>query len=111
MKNFLTIAILLGLPVLAHAQTQTPMTAQALQKMCDSRYDIDAGMCAGYITAVAETVMQDSRPDRRVCLSPAITPQTLMDHVRNYWHDNPPAPQDLASFSVDLALRARFKCS
>lgn len=108
MRYFLPLLLLL--PILAHAQVATPLTAQALQKMCNSRYDVDAGMCAGYITAVAENVMQDNTPSRRVCLSPAISPQTLMDHVRKYWDEVPPSPQDLASYSVDLALRARFRC-
>ncbi len=110
MRFFIIMAVFLGVLGAARAEVQTPMTADSLRKMCDSRYDIDAGMCAGYIMAVAETVMQDSNPGRRVCLSPAISPQTLMDHVRDYWQQNPPAPQDLASFSVDLALRARFRC-
>jgi hypothetical protein len=110
MKKLALLAFLALLPGTASAQTASPFTAHALQKMCDSRYDIDVGICAGYITAIAEMVQQESSPGRRVCLSPAISPQTLMDHVQKYWAANPPAAQDLASFNVDLALRDRFKC-
>jgi hypothetical protein len=110
MKKLILLTFLALFPALAQAQVQTPMSAHALQKMCDSRYDIDVGICAGYITAIAEMVQQESSPGRRVCLSPAISPQTLMEHVQKYWAANPPNTQDLASFNVDQALRDRFRC-
>lgn len=110
MIRFIIALFILSFAVPAMAQNTTPMTAVALQNLCNSKYDIDVGICAGYIAAVADTVMQDSTPHRRVCLSPAVGPQILMDHVQKYWTDAPPAPQDLASYSVDSALRDRFRC-
>lgn len=94
----------------ASAQVQSPMTVPQLQALCSSKYDIDVGMCAGYVTAVAERLMNDSNPHNRVCLSPAIAPETLVTNLEKAWQDQPPQPQDFASVSVESALRQRFRC-
>lgn len=94
----------------AHAQTQGVMTAIRLQQLCDSPYDVDAGMCAGYVMAVAEQILQDPRPSRRVCLSPAIGPEVLIQNLRRAWQDTPPEAYDLAIENVEMTLRHRFKC-
>lgn len=86
------------------------MTAIELQNMCTSRYDVDAGMCGGYIKAVAEQLMQDHDPRAKVCLSPAVSAQTLMENVQRSWAARPPQPQDLAIDSVTGVLKDRFRC-
>ena len=91
-------------------QASEPMTAIALRDMCQSRYDIDVGLCAGYVAAVAEIIMQENNPSRRVCLSPAIGPQTLITHVQAAWQAVPPQPEELALYNVDMILRERFRC-
>lgn len=92
------------------AQTPGVMTAISLKQLCDSPYDVDVGMCAGYIAAIAEMIMQDPRPSRRVCLSPAIGPQVLMQNMQQAWKDSPPQEYDLAVVNVEMLLRHRFKC-
>ncbi len=104
-----------GLLNTAQAQIKEVMTALQLEALCTSRYDVDAGFCAGYVTAVAERLMSESSTASggstgRVCLSPAITPETLITHVRSVWQTSPPTPQDFAAESVELALRQRFEC-
>jgi len=94
----------------AWAQMPSPMTTVQLQDLCNSRYDVDAGMCAGYVTAVAERLMIDNNPHQRVCLSPAIAPQILVDNIRNVWAKQPPEAQDLAAQTVESALRQQFRC-
>lgn len=86
------------------------MTTPQLQALCASKYDIDFGICAGYVTAVAERLMGERDPTRRVCLSAAISPQTLVANVTKAWADQPPTAQDFAADSVELALRQRFAC-
>ena len=90
------------------------MTVPELQQLCDSRYDVEAGMCAGYIMAIAETMTQDGNPMHRVCLNPAIGPQVLMENVRRDWAaltpDQQYGPQDLATDAVKGAIRRRFRC-
>lgn len=94
----------------ARAQTQGIMTAIRLQQLCDSPYDVDAGMCAGYVMSVAEMIIQDPRPSRRVCLSPAVGPQMLVQNLQQEWKDNPPQAYALAIENVETSLRHRFKC-
>lgn len=102
----------------AHSQTYNQthdrihgvMTTIRLQQLCDSPYDVDAGMCAGYVMAIAEMILQDPRPSRRVCLSPAVGPETLIQNLRRAWQNNPPAAYELAIENVETTLRDRFKC-
>lgn len=94
----------------AQAGARGIMTALQLQQLCDSPYDVDAGMCAGYVMAVAERIQQDPNPASRVCLSPAIGPQILVQNVQRAWEQHPPAAYDLAVENVEALLRQRFKC-
>lgn len=94
----------------AAAQIQGPMTAVQLRALCASKYDVDFGICAGYVTAVAERLMADPRPEARMCLSPAITPQTLVANIEKAWGDLPPRPDETASDNVEGVLRSRFRC-
>lgn len=94
----------------ALAQAQTPISAVQLQKMCTSRYDIDVGICAGYVTAVAEALMNENNPSQPICLSPAISPQSLMDNLLKVWSESPPGPEMTAADAVKRTLRIRFRC-
>jgi hypothetical protein len=95
----------------AAAQVQTPMGMMELRNLCASKYDVEAGLCAGYITAVADAIMRHSNPNNPVCLSPAIGPQTLVVNVMRSWKDSPPAAGDSAFDAVEGALKRRFRCS
>ncbi len=94
----------------AGAQVQSPLTAHQLHQMCQSRYDVEAGLCAGYVAAVADKLMRDSNPANAVCLSPAIGPQTLVDNVLRDWSQAEIAPQEMAFEAVEGVLRRRFRC-
>lgn len=114
-QRFLLFALFF-LPVLsaqgvADAQVQAPIDVAQLLRLCDSTYDVDVGMCAGYVTAVAESIMNNSRPEQRVCLNPAIGPETLIENVRVSWAKDAPMPTDGAFGAVEGALRRRFRCS
>ena len=91
----------------ARAQVKAPMTASQIRDLCASKYDIDFGICAGYVTAVAERLMSGEAP---VCLSPAVSPQLLVTNVVKAWDHAPPGPQDSAAGAVEQALRQRFAC-
>lgn len=103
---FPSLFFLVTLSMPAYAQ----MTAVELQTLCASRYDVDAGMCAGYVQAIAEELMADSDPRAQTCLSPAIAAQTLVDNVRRGWAARAPQPQDFATDSVAGVLKDRFRC-
>lgn len=110
MKYVLFSFLLVVAAIPVQAQVQGAMTAIELQNLCNSRYDVDAGMCAGYIMAIAERLQQDPNPIHRVCLSPAVSPQTLVDNLLRGWESSPPQPHDLATDSVAGLLRDRFRC-
>jgi Rap1a immunity proteins len=110
LSRFLVFAPLFIMAFPATAQMQGQVTAMELQSLCTSRYDIDAGMCAGYIKAIAEELMHEHDPRAQICLSPAISAQTLMENVLRAWAEKAPEPQDLANDSVAGVLKDRFRC-
>lgn|SRR5690606_12990217 len=110
LSRFFLFAPVFFMTLPAMAQIQSPMLASQLQQMCQSRYDVEAGLCAGYIAAVADKLMRDSNPANAVCLSPAIGPQTLVDNVLRDWSENEIAPQEMAFEAVEGVLRRRFRC-
>lgn len=109
-SRFPLLALPLFTALLLSVPARAQMTAVELQNLCTSRYDVDAGMCAGYIKAIAEELMQDPDPRAKVCLSPAIGPQTLVDNVQRGWATRAPQPQDFANDSVAGVLKERFRC-
>lgn len=102
--------LLLGLTTPSRAQVKSPMTAVQLQALCASKYDIDFGICAGYVAAVADRLTGVKEGTGRVCLSPAVSPQLLVANVRQAWDAQAPQPQDSGFDSVESALRQRFRC-
>lgn len=108
-RSFFTLVVFFLMANLA-APARAQMTAIELQGLCNSRYDVDAGMCAGYIKAIAEELMRESDPRAQVCLSPAIGPQTLVDNVQRSWAVRAPQAQDFATDSVAGVLKDRFRC-
>lgn len=93
------------------AQAQTQMdggnlySLSELQHLCDSQYDVDAGICAGYVMGVADALQQQGR----ACIGANIRPETLMDNIRRGWTQNT-APSDTALLSVQDIITQRFPC-
>jgi hypothetical protein len=108
--RFAVFSLLFFASLPASAQVQTPMMAHQLQQLCMSRYDVDAGLCAGYVTAVADKLMRESNPANAVCMSPAISPQTLVDNLLRDWQEAEIAPEQMAFEAVEGVFRQRFRC-
>jgi hypothetical protein len=109
MKRFLLLfPLLLATPVAAQIPAAT--TVGQLLQLCQSRYDVDVGICAGFALGVAEGLMAAEGTPRSVCLSPAITPQTLVDNLKRVWSQNAPDPTEPAFAAVERVLRDRFRC-
>lgn len=84
----------------------TPLyTTAYLQSLCSSTYDIDVGLCSGYLMGVADSLQQA----KQACLSPQIGPETLTTNIRRAWEQNPDQPRD-ALQSVQDILQSRFPC-
>lgn len=110
LRAVMCLLMMMALPVPGSAQVQGPLSAIDLQNLCNSRYDVDVGMCAGYIMAIAEQLQAQSDPAQPVCLSPAVRGQALVDNMQRAWAEQPPGPHDQAAAHVARVLRARFRC-
>ena len=98
----LTVAGALAAPI-----TTTPLyTTAQLRALCDSAYDVDAGLCAGYIMAVADDLQQQGQ----ACLSPQIQPETLVANLRRAWQQNLAAASTSALHNVQEIIQSRFPC-
>lgn len=85
-------------------------TAAVLEQFCNSRYDTDYGYCAGYITSVADILLQYELYGYSACFSSAIKSQQLIDNVVAYLKDH---PQDVALPAKEVvakSLATAFPC-
>ena len=72
------------------------------------------GVCAGYIAGIIDfhTVLTTVElvPENLFCLPGDITPAQVIREVTKFLADNPEKHQDLAAYSVILALRNAYPC-
>jgi hypothetical protein len=89
----------------AHAATPPLYSTAYLQHLCNSTYDVDAGLCAGYIMGVADTLQQQ----KQACLSPNISPEVLVENIRRAWTQ--PGDQPINALqSIQDIFQSRFPC-
>lgn len=108
LRRFHMVAVLASLWLMSSAQAapfQPLYTTAQLQALCASPYDIDVGLCAGYIMAVADQTQRDGQS----CISGQIGPETMTDNIRRAWAQSPRQPDDALS-SVQEILHNRFPC-
>ena len=118
----LSLAIMIaGAITPVHAQTVTiqPVMAQAppqhistreLYRLCTSASDVDYGMCAGYVTALADLLMSESVAAYKACAFSAVRPQEIMDIVKNFIGKNPDMNDRPAHITAAAALAGAFPC-
>lgn len=87
------------------------MAGQTLMNFCAGKYDTDAGLCSGYIMAVAEA-MTTGQPifGQRACGHAGIKAQQLVDLVRLDIADRPDLGAQPAGVMVASILAAQFPC-
>jgi hypothetical protein len=95
----------LGASAAQAAMVQPMYTTAYLQHLCDSSYDVDAGLCAGFIMGVADTLQQQ----KQACLNPSISPETLLANIRRAWDQEPEQPAS-ALQSIQQIFQQRFPC-
>lgn len=76
----LFILILLSAPP-AQAGEQG-VSAGQLKAYCTGQYDVDAGFCAGYVTAIADLMKQQTLAGYTVCNLGPVGSQQLMELVQ-----------------------------
>lgn len=107
MSRFYAIACFLLATMISAAQAAPAAlySTAYLQHLCNSTYDVDAGLCAGYIMGVADTLQQQ----KQACLSPNISPEILVENIRRAWEQKKEQP-DNALHSIQDIFQIRFPC-
>lgn len=57
------------------------LNATDLMTLCAGKYDVDLGFCAGYMTAVADMMVDQPLYGFRACLLGPVRSQQIMDNV------------------------------
>ena len=95
----------------APAQAEGPrMTAQDLANMCISKSDLDFGMCAGYVMAVADALVDGSIGEYSACNHAHVRSQQYVDVYRSYAEHFPDKLSQDAETTVAAALSRAFPC-
>lgn len=109
----LTVLAFIMVPACAKAEEAghvgSPSTA-ALYQLCTSSSDIDYGMCAGYVTALADLLMSESVAGYKACNFETVRTQEIMDIVRNYIAANQGMNSRPARIVAAAALAKAFPC-
>ncbi len=117
MKFFiLTIfSLLISFPVTAQefvpiGNVQSQISGKDLMHMCQGRYDIDYGYCAGYLAAVSEIMLEHQVYGQTACNQGPVATQQLMELYRQHMKENPTSQMQPASAATAQALSRFFHC-
>ncbi len=86
------------------------LSAANLEALCDGGYDIDVGFCAGYVTAIADLMADQSLYGFRACLLGPVRSQQLMDNVTGILRASPDRARFAARTVVAESLSRSFPC-
>jgi hypothetical protein len=93
-----------------HEMQQPSFSGHELFQMCGSTYDTDYGYCAGYVAAVANTMLSESVAGYRACNFGAARPQQFVDIFKRYGANYNDSLQGEANTAVAAALARAFPC-
>lgn len=77
---------------------------------CTSHYDTDYGYCAGYVTAVADVLLQQPLYGFSACNHAPVKAQQLVDLVTLFLEDNSELQARPAKLVIAMALARAFPC-
>lgn len=104
-------AIIAALPAQAKPHNQTEFSGRDLYQMCDSTYDTDYGYCAGYVSAVANTLLTESVGGFRACNFGQARSQQFVDIFKSYAQNVDANLSGDANALVAAALARAFPCT
>lgn len=108
---FLNISLLLYGMAFASTGDTTRFSAADLLTMCSSAHDTDYGFCAGYVSAVADAMLDESVAEKRACHHDNIRSQQYVDLFRSYAEVFPETMNGGAEETVAAALARAFPCT
>ncbi|NCC22100.1 MAG: hypothetical protein EOM26_06510 [Alphaproteobacteria bacterium] len=89
---------------------ESHLAGRDLLNFCHGKYDVDAGYCAGYMTAVAELLLDHPLYRMTACEHGKVRSQQLteiyMEHLQKY----PPRADVPASMAAVEAVALAFPC-
>lgn len=98
------------------ASAQSPInapyhfTGSDLNNLCHSHYDTDYGLCAGYVTGIADVMLQQDVYGASACGHRNVKSEQLIALVNRYLENNPKAHSIPARDVVSLTLARAFPC-
>ncbi len=117
MRYVLFLALFcLALPLqIARGQTSAAspvslLTGHDLYQLCTSSSNLDYGMCAGYVTAVANMLSAGPVAGRSACNFSLVRNQQFMDLVTAHIEHNPQTQSRPAYEAAAQALSQAFRC-
>lgn len=97
-------ALLLSSPAMAANGSTATGT---LQQYCMGHYDVDAGFCAGYVTAIADLMKEQQLYGVRTCNLEPVHSQQLMELVQLEMNDHH-VPAELSAAELTATTFARY---
>lgn len=96
----------------ANASSSHLFNAEVLSKFCNSPHGApyDDGICAGYITAIADALLQDPGMAKRLCVPRNLSTSDFSKLVTRHVARNPDDKRLPASKIVRTALLKAFPC-
>lgn len=89
---------------------RSALSGQHLMSFCNSKYDVDAGFCSGYIAAIAETMAVQQTYAQHSCGHAGVKPQQWMDTVKIEVDANPSLVQLPAGVMVAQIVAMSYPC-
>lgn len=86
------------------------MAGVDLARFCEQATDLDAGFCAGYVTAIADVMIDQPLYGFRACLYPSVRTQQIMENVIQAMKAPPDRSQFAARAVVADTLSKAFAC-
>lgn len=90
--------------------SQSLVTGHDFKTHCFSPYDTDSGYCAGYVTAVADLMIEHRLYGFEACNIGFIRSQQFVDTVRLYMKKHPESLNSNARLIVAQAIAKAFPC-
>jgi hypothetical protein len=95
-------------PAVSNAQNH--LSTKDLMNFCRGNFDVDAGYCAGYITAVAEIMLDHTLYGQKACNHGKVRSQQLMELFQMHVNAHPDRATSPAGIATAEAMAASFRC-
>lgn len=107
MIRFLALFVVVLAPVSAVAAASGATATGTLRHYCMGAHDVDAGFCAGYVTAIADLMKEQQLYGVRTCNLEPVHSQQLMDLMRIEMQEKI-MPREVSAAELTAGTLARY---